>query len=527
MVTIIAGRIMGAVGLMATAMYLAVIFFVPETPGISWVGAFGAVGLAAWVYLDWTALSGFFASRGGREQLVSLVLVLIAIAIGGLLMHIVEQHPKRWDLTEGQIHSLDARTVQLLRDVPADLEVTVTGFFEANSYERTAAGRRDAFKAFVESARATGTSAQLEMLDPNMSPLAASRADVTSNATVIVSARPRGGGEQDERKERLLSPDEEDLANALTRVISGKRSKIYFVTGHGERSPRTTGEEGVAALSRHLQNLGFELGVWPSVKEPSVPEDAAVLIIAAPQDSLDDREAGLVREWVEQGGSLALFVEPRLPGDEGRPTGLEGALLSWGLRLQEDLALDQRMALAGGDPTVVVADEYGFHEITEDFDRSVYFYTARSVQEDNALPEQVTVFELARTGDRAWGETELDADEVSFTEADNAGPLTLVALAELHRPDSEAAGRVLLAGDVDWITDGLLLERGNRDFITRAIGHLAKAEDVVKLPPREESDERLDLSRLELVLMSFLVVFLVPGVAGLTGIILFFWRRSL
>jgi hypothetical protein len=174
-----------------------------------------------------------------------------------------------------------------------------------------------------------------------------------------------------------------------------------------------------------------------------------------------------------------------------------------------------------------VADEYGFHEITRDFDHSIYFSTARSIQEDNALPEQVTVFELAKTGKRTWGETELDSEEVSFTEADNPGPLTLVALAELHRPDTEASGQVLVAGDVDWITDGLLLDRGNRDFVTRAIGHLAKAEDVVKLLPRGESEERLDLNPLELVLMAFVVAVLVPGVAGLTGIILFFWRRSL
>jgi hypothetical protein len=527
MVSVVAGRIMGAMGLMATAMYLALIFFVPETRGISWVGAFGAVGLAAWVYLDWTALSRFFGSRGGREQIVSLVLVLIAIAIGGLLMHIVEQHPKRWDLTEGRIHSLDERTEQILKDVPADLEVTVTGFFDASSYDRVAAAKRAAFKGFVDAARATGTSVTLELLDPALSPRAASRADVTSNATVIISALPRGASEDQERRERLLSPDEEELANALTRVVVGRRPKIYFMAGHGERSPRTTGLGGVSALSRHLQNLGFELGVWASAKEPAVPEDAAVLIIAAPQDPLDEREAGLVREWVEDGGSLALFAEPKLPGDESAVTGLEGALLSWGLRLQEDLVLDQRMALANGDPTALVADEYGFHEITRDFDHSIYFSTARSIQEDNALPEQVTVFELAKTGKRTWGETELDSEEVSFTEADNPGPLTLVALAELHRPDTEASGQVLVAGDVDWITDGLLLDRGNRDFVTRAIGHLAKAEDVVKLLPRGESEERLDLNPLELVLMAFVVAVLVPGVAGLTGIILFFWRRSL
>ena len=527
MVTVVAGRIMGAIGLMALAMYFAVTFLVPDTRGISWVGAFAAVGLAAWVYLDWAVLSRFFGSRGGREQLVSLVLILIVIGIGGFAMHIVDQHPMRWDLTEGRIHSLDAHTEQILRDVPDDLEVTVTGFFEAGSFDRTTSGKREAFEGFVDAAKATGTRAHLELLDPNLSPLAASRAGVTSNATVIVSARPRGSSELEERRERLLSPDEEELANALTRVVGGQRSKIYFVAGHGERTPRTSGEGGVSSLSQHLQNLGFDLDVWTSLTEPEVPADAAVLIIAAPQDPLDEREAGLVREWVEQGGSLALFVEPDLPGREPTTTGLEGALLSWGLRIHDDLVLDQRMALLGGDPTVAVAEEFGYHEITDDFERGVYFYTSRSIEQDNALPEQVTVFDLARTADSAWGETDLDSEEVTLNEEDHAGPLTLVALAELHRPDSEVTGQVLVAGDVDWIADGLLLEGGNRDFATRAIGHLARAEDVVKLPPREQSEDHLDLSRLEMVLLILLVVLLVPGGFALTGIILWVWRKSL
>lgn len=527
MVTIVAGRIMGAAGLMALAMYLAVTFLVPETRGISWVGAFAAVGLAAWVYLDWTALSRFFGSRGGREQLVSLVLLLIVVGICGMLMHIIEQHPKRWDVTEGRVHSLDARTEQILRDVPDTLEVTVTGYFEAGSFDRATAGKRDAFEGFVDAAEASGTRAKLELLDPNLAPLAASRAGVTSNATVIVTAWPRGGSELEGRTERLIGPDEEELANALTRVVGGERSKIYFVSGHGERTPRSSGEDSVSALSQHLQNLGFELGVWSSLTEGAVPEDASVLIVAAPEDPLGEREAGLIRQWVEQGGSLALFAEPDLPGDDPSPTGLEGALLSWGLRLQDDLVLDQRMAILGGDPTVTVAEEFGYHEITDDFERGVYFYTARSIEEDNALPEQVTVFKLARTGDDVWGETDLASDEVTRTDADHEGPLTLLALAELHRPDSEATGQVLLAGDADWISDGLVLEGGNRDFVARAIGHLARAEDVVKLPPRQESEERLDLTRLEMVLMVLMVVLLVPGGSALTGIILWVWRKSL
>ncbi len=522
-----AGRIMGALGVMALGMYLVLYRFVPDAAGVSWVGAFAAVGLAAWVYLDWTALARFFGSRSGWEQLASLALIGVVVAICGLLQHIVEQHPKRWDFTEGRIHSLSERTEEILLNVPDHLEVSVTGFYESDAYDRSASAKRQFFQDFVDAAEALGTPVELKLVDPTLSPVAAERAGIAGNATVIIAARERADPAGTVRSERLVSPDEEQLANALLRIRDRDRRKIYFVTGHGERTSRTTGAHGLSAVTRHLQQLGFDVDLWSSRTEAAVPEDAAVIILAAPEHPLDDREAGLLREWVEQGGSLAVFAEPNLTGEGSSPTGLEGALLSWGLRIREDLVIDERMNVLVGDPTVAIAEQFGYHDVTSDFDKGLVFHTARSVTEENALPDQVTVFELARTTDAVWAETDLTAEAIMFDEHDNDGPLTLVALAELHRPDSDDGGMVLVAGDVDWLSDGMVLEGPNLDFVSRAVGHLARAKDVVKLPQRPETEERLDLSTGEIVLLFLFAVFVIPGGSALTGVILWAWRRSL
>lgn len=526
MLATIAGRIMGAAGLMALCLYGAISWFVPDTAAAAWIGAFAAVGLAAWIYLDWAGLARFFGSRGGREQIVSFVLVLFVAGICGLALHVIDRKPKRWDLTQGRIHSLDARTEQVLMDVPEDLDVSVTGFYVAG-FDPSETARRRSFERLVEAARATGTRARFELLDPEASPLAASREGITSNGTVIVRAARQGEPADAGRTERLYGPDEEDLVNALTRVIANRRSKLLFVTGHGERTPQTSGDLGVSLLAGHLENLGFDVGVWASLKEASIPEDATVLVLAGPKSPLDEREAGLIREWVEKGGALAVFAEPTMPGQARVPTGLEGALLSWGLRLSDDLVLDALMTRLGGDLAAPIVDQFGYHEITEGFGSAVVFVTARSVAEDNALPEQATVYGLAKTGESAWGETDLASETASREDQDSAPPLTLVALSELHRPGVEDSGRVLLAGDVDWISDGVVTSLGNLDFVTRSLGYLSKAEDVVKIPPREKSDETIDLSVLDTVLMIFVAALLVPGAAAATGIILWVWRKGL
>jgi len=455
---------------------------------------------------------------------MSWVLVIVVAGICMLLMSIAERTDKRWDLTEGRIHSLDERTVGVLGDVPDGIEVSVQAFYVA-SFDQMEDRKRREFQRLLEAAEATGTSVEFDLVDPELDPLVASRAEVNSNGTVIVTARPSAGGEP--RTERLYSPDEQELTNALVRVMSARRSKIVFVSGHGEREPSTPGERGLSQLAQHLRSLGFETGTWNTATEPDLPGDADVLIVAGPTLPLESREAGQIRQWVEDGGALALLAEPPMPGQGDGRTGLEGALLSWGLKLRDDIVLDELGARITNDPSAPIADTFGFHETTQGFDLPVIFSVARSIEEANALPEQVTVFHLAKTGSRAWGETDLEADEVSFDEDEDVeGPLTLIAVAELHR-EKGASGRVLVAGDVDWLTDGLVVTRGNLDFAARTIGWLGQADDVIQLPPREGGGEGLDLSPLQMLLTVFISVFAVPGAAAAAGVIVWIWRRGL
>ena len=385
-------RIFGALGLMALGLYALLAVFVPEVPGISWVGAGGAVAVTFWVYFDWEPITRFVGSRGGREQMVSWGLMLVAAGICGMVLHIGERKPKRWDFTEGRIHSLNSKTEQILTDIPAGLEVEIKGYYRS-SFDSEEVAQRKAFERLGDAIQSTGSSVDFQLIDPEYSPLKASRDGVTSNGTVIVIARPEGGDDNAGRSERLQVPDEAELANALIRVISSRKSTIYWISGHGERSPETRGELSTSLLTGHLVNLGFEVKSWSSLKETEVPSDATVLILAAPKVPLAEREAGMIREWVEEGGSLMVLSEPQMPGQESAGTGLEGAMLSWGLRLRDDLAIDPIMSRLGGDPAAPIADRFGSHEITKGIDLGVVFVTARSVEEQSADAEQVTHLE--------------------------------------------------------------------------------------------------------------------------------------
>jgi ABC-type uncharacterized transport system involved in gliding motility auxiliary subunit len=534
------GRVLGALGFLGLLLFGALSWLAPEAPGAVWLGAFAAIGLSLWVYVDWEALEQFFASRGGKDQTVSWALVLVLAGIGGLVLHLLDRKPLRWDLTEGQIHSLSEQMEQIVRDVPADVELSITGFYVGMG-DGHQEGQRRRFQSLMEAAKPVNPRIRWEIVDPDEQPGAAQAQAITSNATVVLLAKPAGEGAAGTgapRSERLMGPDEEELANGIFRVVKERRAKVYFVAGHGERTPSTQGDEALSELAGRLKALGFATGELETRTVEKLPEDATLLVLAGPRAALLPPEAAMIQAWVDGGGALLVALEPTLPAADGTitplVTGLEEALALWGLRAQEDLILDPVMHRLVGDPTMPLTDShYPFHEITDDMRLPLQLASARSLQEDFQKPEGVTVFPLARTTEAAWGETDLTTMPMEPGETDHKGPLLLAALAEIHggsqpaEADPKKTGRVMLVGDVDWLSDWGMQQYGNLDFATRAIGHLAKQSDVVKIPAKEKKPGKLELDNLQQILVSLVAVLLVPGGVLLGGLIVWVWRKAL
>jgi hypothetical protein len=524
MLTLLLGRLMGAVGFLSLLLFGAVLYLAPDFAGARWLGAAAAVGLSGWVYIDFEALSRFAASRGGKEQFASTLLIVVGVAIAGLGIHLADRAPKRWDLTEGRLHSLDPQTEAVLRDVPAGTTMAMTGYFVGLGDARQEA-QRARWSQLVDAMTATGTPIAIETVDPATEPLRARTDEVSSNATVLVTAQVEG---QPLRVERLISPEEQDIANAVVRLAQDRKATVGFVRGHGERTPSQGGEEGLALFAAALREKGFSVAEIDTLREPELPAGLSLLVLAAPQVPLTAPEAERIAAWVEAGGSLLVALEPPLPGQPAPLSGLEEALAGWGLSARDDLVLDELMRQYVGDATAPLVDRFGLHQITDGLQVPIVLSTARTLVTTDVDPEAVTLFELAKSSEAAWGETTLDPGvPVAADESDHLGPVDLVLLAELTPEGQERGGMALLVGDVDWLTDGLLTGWGNRDFALRAVGHLARQEDLIKLPERERAGGGFEVDFLTQVFLGLGSVLLLPGACLLAGFGVLLWRRSL
>ncbi|MCC8135310.1 MAG: GldG family protein [Ruminococcus sp.] len=100
---------------------------------------------------------------------------------------------------------------------------------------------------------------------------------------------------------------EELLAGAIQIVTSGSLPKIYFLTGHGEKSI----DDEYSEYAEYLKTTNNYEAVELNLSEvDAVPEDTAIIFIAGPQTDLTDDETEKLREYAADGGAMAFFLAP-------------------------------------------------------------------------------------------------------------------------------------------------------------------------------------------------------------------------
>src|SRR6185369_10473037 len=89
----------------------------------------------------------------------------------------------------------------------------------------------------------------VEYIDPEKKPGLAQQLGVTQLGTIVF--------EYKGRNEKATSDGEQELTNALIKVIQGRTPKIYFTQGHGEKDTTSADRGGYNAISDALTKGNF------------------------------------------------------------------------------------------------------------------------------------------------------------------------------------------------------------------------------------------------------------------------------
>jgi ABC-type uncharacterized transport system involved in gliding motility auxiliary subunit len=446
-------------------------------------------------------------------------LLLAALA---LVNYIAARHNQSFDLTESGLFTLSSQTRQVLHTL--NRNVRLLAFVSAD-------GRAQAASLLRRYAQETPR-LSYEIVDPDQDPDAAQRYGVTAYGTVVVLVQPAPGEPKPSGQPIRVEAEpaqgnhpprltEEKLTNGLLKVTRGGTKTIYFLEGHGEADIASPEPPGYSGIRHLLEGQSFLIKRLSLAREPQVPGDCSVLILAGPSVQPFSGEMAAIERYLQRGGKAMFLLDPA-PG-----VGLEKFLDHWGVRVDDDVIMDLSgagRALGYGPAVPLVRDYDGQHPITKSFRLTTLFPIARSLTPKDD-PGDASVSPLAQTSADSFAEPYAGGPRrLRFDPAhDRKGPL-LLAVAVTREAKGGQQARLVVVGDSDFISNANFSQGGNGDFFLRSINWLAEEEELIAIQPHPLQDRRVALTEQQARGIFWLVVIALPLAALGLGISAH-WRR--
>ncbi len=468
---------------------------------------------------------------------VQSVLILALLAVVSLL---ARGHASRLDLTSRRSFTVGAGTEDLLRRFPYPLAIWASGDLYSTSQDRSLAAAvsrtlellrefelRNPGKIKLRVVSGTGD-AEFRRHWPGVQPatvyfLADLGSGRVNKKTVEVYQLYQGNsatGEIAHYRGELV------LAQAIRELGAGTRRILYETEGHGEMSTSDPRQ-----LGRFKDLLGVNEGVefrkFPIATYKSVPPDCDLLCILGPAQPFADAEIGVLKDYLDRGGSLLVAVRPRVP------SGLEGFLEGAGAKIGDNLVLDAAQSI--GKISRLQIRDFNAHDINQ------------GMAGLSLVVEDTCTVDPVEKGDPAWKITPLlMSGRQSWEETGPTGPgtrpkpdgkertgdLKIVVAVEKPAPHPSDAhhkkAKIVVWGSTSFFLPPPLTSRYDDYQATYLINNFRWLADraILEIPHDKVSVTPLDLSEAALVKLRWTVLLGFPALAAVLGVLAWFLRRS-
>jgi len=448
------------------------------------------------------------------DRLLRLIQLLLAtgglVALLAMLVVLSYVHPARLDLSPGNRYTLSDHGLAVLHDI--DQPLHVTGFI------RTEDPRNPLLKDLLWQASHESAFISYELVDVNRNPSLAQEKSVSSYGAVLV--------ESADRSRTFSNPTEDQLVSAIVQVTRPAR-RVTVIRGHGECDIMDTDRDHGCSRLRDAVSLEFY-----DVEEQSLADggevhpDTAVLIIAGPTKDYIQHELNSVERFLDAGGRALVLLDPF------KAPSLVALLRNYGVAYGDDVVVDQRNRLAGGESLSAVVDDLSDqHLVTATLDAPVLLSRTRSVsgRRDDDRGRYVAV--LLKSSQASWASHDpavLGESSPFFVAGrDLNGPMSVSVEVSQRALSGDGTTRIIAVGDSDFVQNRFLDYLANKDLLVNSINWLARQRDLISSRPKQKAmaKEQFFISQAELSRIFTWAAVGQPMLFFLVGIGLVAWRR--
>ncbi len=516
--------VMGALAIVSLVLASLIYVFLPE---IDFSGqillGFSTIFLLLFIIGAYSEVRAGVTSRQTRYGTNTGLMLAAFIGIMAMLNVVAAQNRIRWDMTAGGQYTLARQTITVLNELKDPIKVI--GFFTANP---ALLGSRDQAQNLLTEYRVQSNLITYEFVDMEEKPGVARQYGVTQAGTMVFA--------QGDRRKLVLSVSEQDFTGAILNVTGTAQPVIYFIVGHGEHDLLSKENSGYSFVRDGLIADNYLVFPINLSSMTSIPDDAALLVIAGPKRAFLPPEIAMINEHLDDNGKLLFLADPGLP-EEFAPV-----LARWGIAIQEGSLIDGASfvqpdmttpAIQGNQyvPSVIT------REIAATFFPGAIGMTVDIPEDDN---DHVFVTALAISTFQSYLEKTLGTLEFDVN-VDEFGPFPLALSVEAskpigQRPDSptvtaegapdlgETYTRLLVFADSDFASNEFFYSLGNSDLFLNSVNWLTEQEQLISIRPKPAAFRRLVVTQRDWNVILYTTVGFWPMMVLLGGAFAW-WRR--
>jgi hypothetical protein len=430
-----------------------------------------------------------------RHRLLQL-LMLICL---GLVLYVSSFYPLQWDWSQQGRNQLHPQTLALLQQLDGALKIS--------AFVPDLPVQRAEITLLTDKYRQHYPQLNLKFIDPSQEPQLARKLDIQQTPLLLL--------EYAGKQERISTVNEQVLTEAIARLSTDNLGWIAGITGHGEAALSGNRNFDLGSFGKLLENKSYKLIELALSSTGQVPENARLLILAAPATALTDDETAILLNYLERGGNLLWLAD----GWISQP--LTHYL---GITFLPGTVVDAAAADLGMDsPTIAIGKIPDGAPLEKHLEAAVFLPHARVPE---IMTDKWAAAPLLQTGARSWNETGRLKGSIARDpqSGEQRGPLTL-ALALSRETTDDKQQKIIVVGDSDFLSNSFIGNGANRDFGLALIHWLSDNRQLIDIPEFTPPDQQLHWNPATIAWVAALFLFGIPLLLTATGLFIG-WRRK-
>lgn len=422
--------------------------------------------------------------RGIRYEFNSIVAILCILAMSIFTILYLHSNPKKWDLTKERLNTLSEQSITQLKSL--DSPIKATAFI--------AGGKNARVENLLKLYRTNNPKFSYEYVDPNKNPKRASEYEVTSDIVLFLESKGN--------RERINDITEENITNALIRVTTQGRKKIYVLKGHEqlvlESLPKGMSKSSISILSEALSKEVYDISAISLLEQQEVPKDASILIVADPKTAFLPVESEAIKKYYQNGGNILWLI-----GEKFEKSNAE-ILTNLGISLSDGFIDDEMSKMLGADKFMTVVGINSGTDITKGFNNSVcLFPICRNISFPDSSKDIIFI-PFAQTSSKS----KIISKSTSKEEAVKEGSFCVGLAFEKGKSRSIVVSSALA------VSDAVITQGENKNLFLNCFAWLSQEENLISIRPKDQNVTMLSLTDDSTFFIFFFTIIFPPSIFG-------------